>query len=235
MKNTKPILIIGGIPMELQRKNIKNLHLYVLPPDGRVRISAPMRLSKERIAEFVESKLEWIRNQQTRLAEQPHSPVQMYESGETVYLFGSPYSLSVEYTSGKCSVHLNDGKAILTVRPDSTFEQREAVVNEWYRGLLKEQIGILLPKWEAVTGLYCDSWQTKNMKTRWGTCNTGTKKIWLNLQLAKKPPECLEYVILHELAHLKIPNHGKEFEALLDRYMPDWRERRKILNDRTTE
>lgn len=221
--------------MELQRKNIKNLHLYVLPPDGRVRISAPMRLSKERIAEFVESKLEWIRNQQTRLAEQPHSPVQMYESGETVYLFGSPYSLSVEYTSGKCSVHLNDGKAILTVRPDSTFEQREAVVNEWYRGLLKEQIGILLPKWEVVTGLYCDSWQTKNMKTRWGTCNTGTKKIWLNLQLAKKPPECLEYVILHELAHLKIPNHGKEFEALLDRYMPDWRERRKILNDRTTE
>ena len=235
MKNTKPMLIIDGIPMELQRKNIKNLHLYVLPPDGRVRISAPMRLSKERIAEFVESKLDWIRNQQARLAEQPHSPARKYESGDTVYLFGKPCLLSVEYTSGKCSVRLDGGHVLLTVRPDSTFEQREAVVNEWYRGLLKERIGLRLPEWEEVTGLYCNSWQTKNMKTRWGTCNTGTKKIWLNLQLAKKPPECLDYVILHELAHLKIPNHGKEFEALLDRYMPDWRERRKILNDRTTE
>lgn len=233
MKNTKHMLTIAGIPVELQRKNIKNLHLYVLPPDGRVRISAPMRLSVERITEFVLPKLDWIRDRQKKLSEHPYAPEPKYESGETIVLFGVPYLLSVESGSGKSRMILEDRRAILTVRPDSTFEQRKTVVNEWYRTLLKEQVGRLLPEWEAVTGLYSDSWQTKNMKTRWGTCNTRTRKIWLNLQLAQKPVGCLEYVILHELAHLKVPDHGKEFEALLDRYMPDWRERRRILNDRT--
>ena len=229
--NNSYTLTIGGIPVEIQRKNIKNLHLYVLPPDGRVRISVPLRLSEKSIAEFIGSRLGWIRIQQAKLAERPHPPVPTYVSGETLFLFGSPYTLYVEYGSGKRTVIRDGGNVILTVRENSTAEKREAVVNEWYRSLLKERVGILLPEWEAVTGLYCDSWQIKNMKTRWGTCNTQTRKIWLNLQLAKKPAGCLDYVILHELAHLKVPNHGKAFEALLDRYMPDWRDRRKILND----
>ena len=223
-------ITIGGIPMELTRKNIKHLHLYVLPPDGRVRISAPLYLSAETIAEFVRSRLDWIRKQQAKLAERPQPPVRTYVSGETLFLFGKPIVLSVEYGSGKGTVIRNGGNAILTVPPDSTFEQREAVVKEWYRGLLKEQIGLLLPEWERITGLYCSSWQVKDMKTRWGTCNTQTRKIWLNLRLEENPPGCLEYVILHELAHLKIPDHGKQFESLLDRYMPDWRERRSVLN-----
>lgn len=221
---------VGGIPIELQRKKIKNLHLYVLPPDGKVRVSAPLRLSGERIAEFVSSKLDWIHRQQAKLADKPQVPVPVYQTGETVFLFGKPFPLSVECGDGKTSVHQEEEFVILHIRQGSTAEQRKTAVNEWYRALLKEKITLLLPEWERITGLYSDSWQIKNMKTRWGTCNTQTKKIWLNLRLAEKPVECLEYVILHELAHLKVAGHGKDFEAVLNRYMPDWRERRERLN-----
>jgi len=235
MKNKTTSLAIAGIPVEIQRKNIKNLHLYVLPPDGRVRISVPARLSDEAAAEFVRSKLDWIRRQQEKIAGRQHPEAPEYVSGENLTLFGKPYPLDVEYSSGKHSVQLSpDGRrVILNVKPDSTREQREKTVREWYRGLLMERIERLLPEWERITGLYCSSWQIKNMKTRWGTCNIQTRKIWLNLQLAKHPTECLEYVILHELAHLKAANHGKEFEAVLNRYMPDWRERKAVLNART--
>ena len=153
-----------------------------------------------------------------------------YVSGEELYVFGKPYLLKVKHGCKRNSLMLQGNEAILTVRKESTVKQREAFINEWYRALLKEQIGVYLPKWEKITGLYSDSWQIKNMKTRWGTCNTRIRKIWLNLQLAKKPVECLEYVILHELAHLKVPNHGKDFIAIMDQYMPDWRAVRARLN-----
>lgn len=222
---------IAGIQIEVQKKNIKNLHLVVAPPDGRVRVSAPMYLSDESIEAFVRSKLEWIRKQQARFEDLPLPPAHEYASGEVLYVFGRQYRLRVEHCSKGNSLVLDGNEAILTVRRKSTPTQREAFVNEWYRAMLKEQIAIYLPKWERITGLYCDSWQTKNMTTRWGTCNTATRKIWLNLQLAKKPIECLEYVILHELSHLKVRNHGKDFTALMDRYMPNWREIKRVLND----
>lgn len=126
---------------------------------------------------------------------------------------------------------LSGDTAILTVRKESSPKQRESFVNEWYRNLLKQEVAKYLPKWEKTTGLYCSSWQSKYMTTKWGTCNPTSKKIWLNLQLAKKPIECLEYVILHELAHLKVHNHGPEFTAILDQYMPYWREHKRRLND----
>ena len=125
---------------------------------------------------------------------------------------------------------LEGNEAILTVRKESTAKQRETFVNEWYRTLLKEKIKIYLPKWESITGLHCDSWPIKYMTTRWGTCNTNTRKIWLNLQLAKKPIECLEYVILHELAHLKVRNHSKDFVVIMDQYMPYGRDIQSKLN-----
>jgi len=180
---------------------------------------------------FVRTKLSWIKKQQEKFAKQPRQCEREYVSGETLYVFGQQYFLRVEYSYRGNSLVLEGNEAILTVRKESTAKQREAFVNEWYRSKLKDKIEIYLPKWEKITGLYCDSWQTKYMTTRWGTCNTNTHKIWLNLQLAKKPIECLEYVILHELAHLKVHNHSKDFVAIMDQYMPYWRETKKLLND----
>ena len=222
---------ISGIKIEVQKKNIKNLHLVVAPPEGRVRVSAPMHLSDESIAMFVRTKLGWIKKQQEKFKKQPRQTEREYVSGETLYVWGQQYFLRVDYSYKGNSLVLEGNEAILTVRKESTASQREAFVNEWYRALLKEKVETYLPKWEKITGLHCDSWQTKYMTTRWGTCNTNTGKIWLNLQLAKKPIECLEYVILHELTHLKVRNHSKEFVALMDQYMPYWREIKKLLND----
>lgn len=224
-------VLISDIQIEIIKKDIKNMHLSVLPPDGKVRVSAPNNLSDESIIMFVKTKLGWIKKQQEKFELQPRQSEREYVSGETIYVWGHQYFLQVEYNQKKNSLVLVGNKAILSVRKESTAKQREKFVNEWYRSLLKTEVEKYLPKWEAITGLYCDSWQSKYMTTKWGTCNTSTRKIWLNLQLAKKPIECLEYVILHELAHLKVKNHGADFVAILDLHMPYWRECKKMLND----
>ena len=224
-------VLISDIQIEIIKKDIKNMHLSVLPPDGKVRVSAPNNLSDESIIMFVKTKLGWIKKQQEKFELQPRQSEREYVSGETLYVWGHQYFLQVEHNQKKNSLVIEGDRAILTVRKESTAKQREKFVNEWYRSLLKTEVEKYLPKWEAITGLYCDSWQSKYMITKWGTCNTSTRKIWLNLQLAKKPIECLEYVILHELAHLKVKNHGPDFVAILDLHMPYWRECKKMLND----
>lgn len=224
-------ILISNIPIEVVRKNIKNMHLAVLPPDGKVRVSAPETISDEAIAMFVRTKLGWVKKQQEVFQQQPRQSKRQYISGETLYVWGRQYFLQVEYRYKGNSLILQGNKAILTVRKESTSKQRETFVNEWYRTQLKAEVEKFLPKWEKITGLYCSKWQSKYMTTKWGTCNTATRKIWLNLQLAKKPVECLEYVILHELAHLKVKNHGPEFVAILDQHMPYWQERKKLLNE----
>lgn len=222
---------IADISVEIVKKNIKNMHLSVLPPDGKVRVSAPVTMSDDAIAMFVRMKLGWIRKQQAKFEAQPRQSEREFVSGETLYVWGKQYFLQVEYSYKGNSLILDGDKAILTVRKESTAKQRETFVNEWYRDLLKAEVEKHLPKWENITGIHCSGWQSKYMTTRWGTCNVGTRKIWLNLQLAKKPMECLEYVILHELAHLKVKNHGADFVAILDQYMPYWRDMKKLLND----
>lgn len=224
-------ILVANIPIEVVKKKIKNMHLSVLPPDGKVRVSAPETLSDESIIMFVRTKVGWIRKQQEKFEQQPRQSERQYVSGETLYVWGKQYFLQVEYSYRGNSLVLSGDNAILTVRKESTAKQRETYVNEWYRSLLKAEVEKYLPKWERITGLKCSSWQSKYMTTKWGTCNTSTRKIWLNLQLAKKPIECLEYVILHELAHLEVKNHGPEFVAILDQYMPYWRECKKQLND----
>lgn len=216
------------------RKNIKNMHLAVLPPDGRVRVSAPTQLTDEAITMFVRTKLGWIKKQQEKFQQQPRQSERQYVSGETLYVWGKQYFLQVEYSYKGNALTLSGDKAILTVRKESSPKQRGSFVNEWYRSLLKQEVAKYLPKWEKTTGLYCSSWQSKYMTTKWGTCNPTSKKIWLN-KLAKKPIECLEYVILHELAHLKVHDHGPEFTAILDQYMPYWRDHRCRLNDSTLD
>ena len=222
---------ISGISIEIIKKNIKNMHLYVQPPDGEVQVSAPQHLSDESILMFVRTKIGWIKKQQEKFKNQPRQTERQYVSGESFYVLGKQYYLQVEYSNKGNSLVLSGDKAILTVRKASTIKQRETFVREWYRGILKEEIEKYLPKWEQKTGLHCESWQTKYMTTRWGTCNTNTKKLWFNLQLAKKPTECIEYIILHELTHLKVKNHGAEFVGILDKHMPYWKEIKRKLNE----
>ncbi len=230
-KMKKMQIDIEGIPVEVTKKKIKSLRLTISPPDGRVRLSVPDRLTEKDIRAFLTAKLPWIQKHRSKFEgnDPPFEPA--YVTGEPFFLFGKRYLLRVvSGKRGSSAVMLEGNEAILTIREGSTSEQREAAVNEWYRAMLKEKIGLLLPKWEAITGLKSTDCGIRRMKTRWGSCNTVTGKIWLNLELAKKPPEYLEYVILHELAHLRERNHGKAFWAILDRYMPDWRERREKLN-----
>lgn len=223
-------IMVNGIKVSVTKKEIKNMHLYVKPPDGRVEVSAPLNLSNESIEMFIRTKIGWVKRQQDKFGQQPRQTEREYVSGEALYVWGRQYYLLVNYSSRGNSLVLDGDRAILTVREESTAEQRGYFINEWYREILKVEIERVLPKWEQITGLYPDGWQTKNMTTRWGTCNVKTRKIWLNLQLAKKTPECLEYVIVHELMHLVEKSHNEKFVALMDKYLPNWREIQKSLN-----
>lgn len=221
---------INDLNIELIRKNIKNMHLYVLRPDGKIRITAPERLSEEKIRAFIISKLDWIRKQQERIKGEPRPTPLTYENGQTIYIFGKPYSLEVIVGKKPRQFVFSGGRAILYDKKGSTPDKREKAVTEGLREVLKAKVDELLPKWERITGLHPSSYQIKKMKSRWGTCNTLTKKIWLNLILAHKAEECIEYVIVHEISHLKVSNHGKDFITLMDKYMPQWKELKKELN-----
>lgn len=210
------------------------MHLYVKPPNGNVMVSAPLTMSDEAIERFVRTKASWIKKQIAKFDNQPRQSEREYVSGETLYVWGKQYYLQTEF-GNKNSLVLSGDKAVLTVRKESTAEQRENFVRQWYRELLKTEIARLLPKWEKTTGLKATGWQTKYMTTRWGTCNTKTGKIWLNVQLAKKTPECLEYVILHEFVHLVEKTHNERFVSLMDKYMPMWREVKATLNGQTLD
>jgi len=210
------------------------MHLYVKPPNGRVEVSVPLKMSNETIERFVRTKISWIKKRINQFEQQLRQSEREYVSGETLYVWGKQYYLSNEYGS-KHSIVLSGDKVILTIRRESTVKQREKIVREWYRDQLKVEVKRLLPKWEKITDLKCASWQTKYMTSRWGSCNIKKRKIWLNLQLAKKPLESLEYVILHELVHLTEKHHNERFISLMDNYMPMWREIRGTLNGQTLD
>lgn len=221
---------ICGIAVEIEKKAIKNLHLYIMPPDGRVKITAPRRMSDAVIERFVADKLDWITNKRAQVISRRENTAVSYQTGDTIYVWGMPYTLSVAYGERNTLIIEESGRAELTLREDADAQKRADIVKEWYRRELKDAAPPLIKKWAEITGLHPSSWQTKDMRTRWGTCNTRTGKIWLNVRLAQHPPECLEYVILHELAHLRAPNHGAEFYAILDSFMPDWKRRKQLLN-----
>ncbi len=228
-------LEISGITIDVQKKKIKNMYLSV-KPDGTVRLSAPLHMSSEQIEQFVGSKINWIKSHQKKAADRPTPVEHKYISGETIFFFGRQYQLDVrESINKKSSVVLFGDRIFLTAQQNSTTEQRESQIWEWQRGMLKARIPEFLQRWENRTGLHCTSWQIKYMTTRWGTCNVRTGKIWLNLQLAEHPTVCLEYVILHELAHLKVSNHGPDFTAILDEHMPDWRDVKDLLNGKNVK
>ncbi|QOX79848.1 M48 family metallopeptidase [Trichlorobacter lovleyi] len=223
-------LEVSDITFEVHRKPIKNLHIGVYPPDGRVRVSAPKRMSYEAIRLAVVGKLGWIRKHQQKFASQERQSPREYVTGETHYYQGKRYRLNVLLTDGRSSVHLRHGTIEMQVAPDGDHSYREALLSGWYRKQMKEQLPELLDKWQQIIGVQIDSFGIKRMKTRWGTCNPTAKRIWLNLELIKKPAHCLEYIIVHELMHLLEKHHNDRFKSLMDQYLPLWRQYREELN-----
>ncbi|GAA0109281.1 M48 family metallopeptidase [Clostridium tertium] len=224
-------LRIADVQIEIVKKNIKNLHLSVHPPYGRVRIAAPKTMSDEAIRVFAICKLSWIKKQRLKFQNQDRQSEREFISGESHYFLGRRYLLNVIYTSKKQRVEIIKNNQIdLYVRENSTTEQREKVMSEWYRSFLKEQIPVIISKWEKEIGVKVNSWGVKLMKTKWGTCNIEAKRIWLNLELAKKSPRCLEYIIVHEMIHLLERNHNDRFHSYMDMFMPNWKEIKAELN-----
>ena len=223
------LITVSGIDVQVNKKNIKNMHLSVKPPLGNVVVSAPLLMSQKSIENFVRLNSGWIKKQQEKFINQPRMTARQYVSGETYYVFGKQFFLEFVSASKK-SFKIDGNKIVLGMKADSTVEQREKFVREKFRQILIEQLERLIPKWEKTTNLYCESFKTKYMLTRWGTCNSKAKRIWINFQMVEKPLDCLEYIILHELIHLKISNHGKDFINMMNQFMPDWKDRKKLLN-----
>jgi predicted metal-dependent hydrolase len=220
---------VGDIAIDVVRKNIRNIHLKVCPPNGQVRISAPLRMNLDVIRAFAISRTEWVRKHQQRMRERPQAMPLEYVDGESHYLWGSPYLLQVLETKASAKVELIGGRLILDVRAGTKSRKRRALLDEWYRARLMEALPELTRKWERLTGVKAKRLSVRRMKSRWGSCNTRTGHIRLNTELAKKTPECLEYVLVHELTHVLEPSHNHRFKALMDRFMPAWRSRRAEL------
>ena len=226
------LIKIGELDIHLTRKDIKNLHISVMPPDGQVRVSAPDAMTNTAIRMAVIHRIPWIRRQQAAFAKQERQSTREMVNGETHYLWGRRYRLEViELDDLKSqTVKLKSGKLILTVNKGLSDEVKIKLLSEYYRGRLKARAPDLIDKWSKKTGVTISDWQIQKMKTKWGSCNIEEGNIRLNLDLAKKPLPCLGYIILHELLHFKERQHNDRFKALLDTYMPDWRSRRDLLN-----
>lgn len=217
--------------MEVVRKRIKNLHLGVYPPSGRVRVAAPLHVTDEAVRLAVITRLSWIKRQRAKFQEQDRQSEREYVNGESHYFQGRRYRLNVVYQKGRARVAVRNKSTIdLFVREGSTTAHREKVFLQWYRQQLKAMIPPLIEKWESIVGEKVAAWGVKKMKTKWGTCNVKARRIWLNLELVKKPAQCLEYVMVHEMVHLLERHHNDRFASLMDRFMPQWRLHRDELN-----
>ena len=221
---------LGGTPVDVTFKNIKNVHLSVYPPNGRVRISAPARLSLDTIRVFAISKLGWIKQQQKKLREQERETPREYLNRESNYLWGKRYLLRVIEGDQMPSVEIQHSRLLLRVRTETTEERKQEIVANWYRTQMREAVPSLIDRWAPVMGVKVEGFYVQQMKTKWGSCNHSAGTIRLNTELAKKPKECLEYVVVHEMAHLLEPTHNARFIALMEQFMPNWRLRRDHLN-----
>ncbi len=224
-------LTISGIKVEVLRKDIKNLHLGVYPPHGRVRVAAPLVVSDEAVRLAVIDKLGWIKRQRAKFAEQPRQSQRAMVNGESHYFFGQRYRLRVHEEDAPARVAVRGVANLdLFVRPGSSAEQREAILLRWYREQLKALLPPLLEKWQPILGVQVADWGIKKMKTKWGSCNAATRRLWFNLELAKRPVACLEYIVVHELVHLLERHHNERFTALLEAQLPQWRQYREMLS-----
>ena len=216
--------------VEIIQKDIKNVHLSVYPPKGRVKVSAPESMSVDTIRVFVISKLGWIKKQQNKICSQERETSREYLDRESHYFFGKLYLLKVTEHNAPPIVKLNHNTLELIIRPDTPLIKRQTILYEWYRSQMKQVLPDIINKYEKVMDVEVAEFGIKRMKTKWGTCNPAAKRIWLNLELAKKPVECLEYIVVHEMAHLLERTHNDRFVALMDKFMPKWRFHRDELN-----
>ena len=231
MGATDSTLTVSGISVQVVRKDIKNLHLAAYPPDGHVRVAVPEHVTDDNVRLAVISKLSWIKKQQQAFQDQPRQSERQYVSGECHYFLGKAYRLELIERDAKPEIKLlKSGKLKLFVRPNSSVEVKDKLVHEWYREQLKTLVAELLEKWQPVVGKQARDCGIRKMKTKWGSCNTELGRIWLNLDLAKKPKECVEYILVHELTHLHERHHNERFKSLLESYLPNWRARQKLLN-----
>jgi predicted metal-dependent hydrolase len=223
-------MILGEIKIELVKKSIRNVHLSVLPPHGDVRIAAPLHFSEETIRLYAISKLPWIRKQQKKIRSQERESKREFINKETHYFQGRKYLLRIFEIDKPAKVVLNKKFIDLYVRPGTTTQQRQRILNQWYRNEMKELIPVYLKKWEKVVPVKVHDFGIKRMKTKWGTCNIEARRIWINLELAKKPLQCLEYIVVHEMVHLLERRHNDRFMRYLNKLMPQWRDYKDELN-----
>lgn len=225
-------MVVSGIEIAVERKAIKHTHLSVFPPDARVHVSAPLDLPEADLRSFLVSKVPWIRRQVAGVLAQPRQTRREYASGESVYLLGKRYRLVVRHGEEAPTVRIAGRKVVLFGRGLEMREAREARIFEWYRAELKRTLARLVPKCEEDAGEREPvAFEVRKMRTRWGACNAGKRRICFNLALARVPIRCIEYVVVHEIVHLVVPNHSRLFERMMDRRLPRWREARKELNE----
>lgn len=224
-------LSISTLTIDIVRKNIKNMHLAVYPPHGRIRLSAPENTDSEMMRLFAISKIGWIKKHIKSFEAQPRETPREYISGESHFFQGKRYMLNVIERKGFNKVEIKGTKNInLYVRPNTSKEDKAIILREWYRAEMKKQIPEILSKWESIIGVKSNEWSIKQMRTKWGTCNIEAKRIWLNLELSKKPVICLEYIIVHELVHLLERKHNDRFVSYMNQFMPKWRMYKNELN-----
>lgn len=223
-------LLIGSLPVEVTHKPIKHLHLSVVPPDGAVRISAPQGMSAEHVRAYAIGKLGWIRRQQARLSAQPRESPRLVIERESLLLWGQRLLLQISEVNAAPTVSVLPRHLILCLRPGTSLEKRQRILAAWYRNELRAEAAGLIEHWQQRLGVQSHRLFIQAMRRQWGSCNPATSNIRLNTQLAQKPRPCLEYIVLHELAHLCVPRHDQAFLTLLETHMPDWQERRQLLN-----
>lgn len=226
----RDVLDLGELHVEVTRKAIKHVHLSVLPPIGKVRVAAPQSMPLETIRLFVISKLTWIRSQQRKLQAQERETAREFLNKESHYVWGKRYLLEIDYTHAAPAVSLTPRKLKLQVRPGADKARCDEVLDDWYRQQVREALPPMLAKWEPLLGVKVTRVFVQRMKTKWGSCTPKSGYIRLNTDLAKKPVECLEYIVVHELVHMLEPTHNERFSALMDLYLPQWHHRRKELN-----
>ncbi|MFB8190377.1 M48 family metallopeptidase [Microbacterium sp. NPDC055988] len=230
MSTASAYLTVRGLDIDIIRKDIKHLHVGVYPPAGRVRVAAPLGFDDEHIRLAVIQRLAWIRRQRKELQSAERQSVREMVTGESHYVWGRRKRLKVVERPGRAHVEVDGDRLTLYVGPEASAEQRRTYLERWYRDQLRSALPDLISKWEQRLEVTVPRWTIRKMKTKWGSCNRETHGLWFNIELAKKHPDCLEYIVVHELTHYFDGNHGARFAALMDRNLPDWRSRRDELN-----